>query len=95
MHTHAYTLQAYGNLDEVTRKSATGKYLRRVRSDPRNQYVRFTNQTWSQEEIDTTNVKTRKLLTMHGGGLVECQSHYRLDKQPDIVVVDRSRKQQL
>uniref|UniRef100_A0A096MCJ5 Uncharacterized protein n=1 Tax=Poecilia formosa TaxID=48698 RepID=A0A096MCJ5_POEFO len=77
--------QANGNLDEVTRKGATAKYLQRIRQVLRNQLngknkIRAINSytlpeirdsagitSWPMEEINTTDFKTRKLLTMHEG----------------------------
>ncbi|KAI3356768.1 hypothetical protein L3Q82_003449 [Scortum barcoo] len=77
--------QANGNLEEVARKSATAKYLQRVRQVLRsklngNNKVHAINTyalpvirypagiiSWSKEEIEATNIQTRKLLTMHGG----------------------------
>uniref|UniRef100_A0A096LTJ7 Reverse transcriptase domain-containing protein n=1 Tax=Poecilia formosa TaxID=48698 RepID=A0A096LTJ7_POEFO len=73
--------QANGNLDEVIRKGATAKYLQRMRQVLRSQ-LNGKNKIhaincyslppagiirWSKEEIKTTNVKTSKLLTIHGG----------------------------
>uniref|UniRef100_A0A3B5PPD0 Reverse transcriptase domain-containing protein n=1 Tax=Xiphophorus maculatus TaxID=8083 RepID=A0A3B5PPD0_XIPMA len=77
--------QANGNLDEVTRKGATAKYLQRIRQVLRSQLngknkIRAINSyalpvirypagiiSWPKEEIKATDIKTRKLLTMHGG----------------------------
>ncbi|KAK7886240.1 hypothetical protein WMY93_025861 [Mugilogobius chulae] len=70
--------QANGNLEQATRKAATAKYLQRVRQVLRSQLngknksravIRYPAGIirWPKEEIQTTDVKTRKLLTMHGG----------------------------
>ena len=77
--------QANGNLEEVTRKAATAKYLQRVRQVLRSQLngknksrainsyalpvIRYPAGiiSWPKDEIQNTDVKTRKLLTMHGG----------------------------
>ncbi len=77
--------QANGNHEEATRKSATTKYLHRVRQvlkswlNGRNNIqaintyalpvIRHPTGTisWPNEEIEASDIKTRKLLAMHGG----------------------------
>ncbi len=77
--------QANGNHEEAARKTATAKYLQRVRQVLKSQLngknkIRAINTyalpvirypagiiNWPKEEIEATDIKTRKLLTMHGG----------------------------
>ncbi len=74
--------QANGNHEEAARKSATAKYLHRVRQvlksclngrDKINNHalpvIRYPTGSisWPKEEIEATEVKTRKLLTRYGG----------------------------
>ncbi|TWW57466.1 Transforming growth factor beta receptor type 3 [Takifugu flavidus] len=77
--------QANGNHEEAARRSATAKYLQRLRQVLKSQLngkhkiqaintyalpvIRYPAGIipWPQEEIQATDIKTRKLLTMHGG----------------------------
>ncbi|TWW74442.1 Rho GTPase-activating protein 26 GTPase regulator associated with focal adhesion kinase [Takifugu flavidus] len=77
--------QANGNQEEAARRSATAKYLQRLRQVLKSQLngkhkiqaintyalpiIRYPAGIipWPLEEIQATDIKTRKLLTMHGG----------------------------
>ncbi len=77
--------QVNGNHEEATRRSATVKYLQRVRQVLRSQLngwmkiqaintyalpvIRYPASiiAWPKEEIEAPDIKTRKLLTIHGG----------------------------
>ncbi|TWW67382.1 hypothetical protein D4764_02G0004230 [Takifugu flavidus] len=77
--------QANGNHEEAARRSATAKYLQRLRQVLKSQLngkhkiqaintyalpvIRYPAGIipWPLEEIQATDIKTRKLLTMHGG----------------------------
>ena len=77
--------QANGNHEEATRKSATTKYLQRVRQVLKSRLNRMNMVqaintyalpvirypagiiSWQKEVIEVTDVKTRKLLPLHGG----------------------------
>ncbi|XP_076610522.1 uncharacterized protein LOC143335176 [Chaetodon auriga] len=77
--------QTNGNHEEATQRSATAKYLQRVRQVLKSQLngknkIQVINTytlpvirypagiiSWPLEEMEASDIKTRKLLTMHGG----------------------------
>ncbi|KAF7649611.1 hypothetical protein LDENG_00138900, partial [Lucifuga dentata] len=81
--------QANGNHEEAAR-SATAKYLQQVRQVLRSQLngrnkIQAINTyaashqipagiSWPKEEIEATDIRTRKLLTIHGGFHLKCSS---------------------